>query len=128
MTISSSERRQIENEMFFRRSNEKVSDDLRELAAMHIETGHTDLVHDEDMTLQFKCECSDENCTIRIPMSLSEYKEIHASRDAFTVIPGHQVGEIERVVKRAPEYNVVKKKNLVKVPPKTLNYTPIKNT
>jgi hypothetical protein len=44
MNISLAERRQIENEMIFRRTNEKVGDDLGVLDEMHIEEGNPDLV------------------------------------------------------------------------------------
>ncbi len=66
MNISVAERRQIENEMIFRRMNEKVGDDLGALDAMHIEDGNPQLIRDEDTLLMFKCECSDEECNERI--------------------------------------------------------------
>jgi hypothetical protein len=56
-----SERRQIENEMIFRRANEVVGDKLDEIDAHHREDGNPGLVRNEDILLQFRCECSDEN-------------------------------------------------------------------
>lgn len=127
MSISNAERRQIENEMIFRRINEKVGDDLGALDAMHIEDGNTHLIRDEDLMLRFKCECSDENCTVRIPMLLSEYQEIHTDRDTFIVLPNHQVDPIEKVVKESPAYNIVKKNNSTPEPSDELNNTIINN-
>jgi hypothetical protein len=128
MDISKAERRQIENEMIFRRVNEKIGDDLSALDAMHIEDGNVHLIQDEDLMLRFKCECSDENCVIRIPMLLSEYQEIHTNRDTFIVLPSHQVDPIEKVVKESPVYSVVKKNNSTPEPSDELNKTIIENS
>lgn len=128
MTLSHAERRQIENEMIFRRINEKVGDDLGALDAMHIEDGNIELIRNEDLSLQFKCECSDENCALRIPMQLSEYQSIHTNRDTFIVVPDHQVDPIEKVLKKTPEYNIVKKNNSTAEPSDELNSTHIDNS
>jgi hypothetical protein len=128
MSISHAERRQIENEMIFRRSNEKVGDDLEALDAMHIDDGDPHLIQDEAMILHFKCECSDENCTTRIPMRLSDYQEIHTDRDTFVVLPGHQVDPIEKVIRNTSGYNVVLKNNTLPEPSDVLNETLIDNS
>ncbi len=128
MNISVAERRQIENEMIFRRMNEKVGDDLGALDAMHIEDGDPQLIRDEGIPLHFKCECSDEECDERIPLKLSDYQAIHVNRDTFIVKLKHQVDPIEKVIKTAPEYNVVMKNNSTPEPGKELNETAIKNT
>lgn len=128
MSITNAERRQIENEMIFRRINEKVGDDLGALDAMHIEDGNIHLIRDEDLMLRFKCECSDEDCAVRIPMLLSEYQEIHTDRDTFIVMPNHQVDPIETVVKESLLYNVVKKNNSTPEPSDVLNDTPVNNS
>lgn len=128
MNITKAERRQIENEMIFRRMNEKIGDDLDALDAMHIEDGNLHLVSDEDLILHFKCECSDENCNIRIPLLQSEYQKIHTNRDTFIVMPNHQVDPIETVLKETTKYNVVKKNNSTPEPSDELNDTVINNS
>lgn len=129
MGISKAERNQIENEMIFRRINEKIGTDLEALNAMHIEDGNPHLVRDDDLLLlNFKCECSDENCAVRIPMRLSEYRKIHLNRDAFIVKTDHQVDPIEKVVKEESGYNVVVKNNSTPEPGDTLNDTTINNS
>lgn len=125
--MSHAERRQIENEMIFRRANEKVGDDLDALDAMHIEDNNLHLIRDDDMKLEFKCECSDENCAERISMLLNEYQEIHTDRDTFIVMPNHQVDPIEKVTREEARYNVVKKNNSTSEPTNTLNDTSIDN-
>lgn len=128
MGISDAERRQIENEMIFRRANEKAGDDLTALDAMHIEDDNVDLIRVEDFILHFMCECSDENCTKRIPMKLSVYEKIHGRRDMFVVLPDHQVDPIENVIEKTPTYNIVKKNNYTPEPLGGLNNTPVNNT
>jgi hypothetical protein len=128
MPISVAERRQIENEMIFRRSNEKVGDDLDALDEMHLEDGNAHLVRDADMRLLFQCECSDENCSVRIPMELSEYQSIHADRDTFIVLPDHQVDPTEKVLRKTAKYNVVKKNNSTPEPDDILKDTSVDNS
>jgi hypothetical protein len=128
MSISKAEQRQIENEMIFRRINEKVGSDLDALDDMHREDGNYHLVRDEDLLLRFKCECSDENCDVRIPLQLSQYQTIHVDRDTFIVKTDHQVDPIEKVVRRENGYNVVKKNNSTPEPNDTLKDTTIDNS
>lgn len=127
MSISEAEKRQIENEMIFRRMNEKVGNDLDALDAQHIKEGNISLVRDKDLLLQFKCECSDETCSTRIPMLLSEYQEIHLERSTFVVRPDHEVDPIEKVIKKTPNYNIVRKNNSTAEPLGDLNITNIRN-
>ena len=128
MTISKAEQRQIENEMIFRRINEKVGTDLDTLDEMHREDGNHHLVRDEDLLLRFKCECSDENCDVRIPIQLSEYQEIHVDRSTFIVKTDHQVDPIEDVIAIQEGYNVVMKNNTTPEPNDTLKNTTIDNS
>jgi len=128
MNISNAERRQIENEMIFRRINEKIGSDLDALDAMHVEDGHFDLVRDINIQVHFTCECSDENCNVRIPMLLTEYQEIHVDRNTFIVAPDHQVDPIEKVLRKTEMFNVVKKNNSTDEPTDELNITSIFNT
>ncbi len=127
MDISLTERRQIENEMIFRRANEKIGDDLDALDAQHIEEGTPELIRTDDLMLHFKCECSDENCDIRIPIKLSVYQKIHENRDAFIIKLKHQVNEIEKVILTEDFYSVVEKNNSTAEPNNTLNITTIEN-
>ena len=123
-----SERRQIENEMIFRRANEKVGDDLDELDAELIEHGHPELTRSVDLILHLKCECSDENCEARIPIKLEVYQKIHENRDAFIIKQKHQVEAIEKVIKTEDDYSIVEKNNSTSEPSDTLNETSIDNS
>ena len=123
-----SERRQIENEMIFRRANEAVGDNLDEIDANLREDGSPELVRNEDLLLHFKCECSDENCDARILIKLSVYQTIHENRDAFIIKPKHQVEAIEEVIVNEDSYSVVEKNNSIAEPGMILNITTIDNT
>ena len=127
MSISEAEQKQIENEMIFRRMNEKVGADLDALDKMHNDDGNHDLVHDDDLQIMFKCECSDEDCEIRIPLQLSKYREIHKNRDTFIVKTDHQVIPIEKVIREENGYNVVKKNHSTPEPNDELKKTTINN-
>lgn len=128
MYLPIAERRQIENEMIFRRMNEKVGDSLDELDAQNIDEGHPELIRTKDFLLTFKCECSDENCSERIALTISKYNKIHHNRDSFIVKPQHQVDPIEKVVESNKKYLVVKKNNSTAEPSDTLNETTINNS
>lgn len=122
------ERRQIENEMIFRRANEKVGDGLDVIDAMHIEDDNPELIRDAKLVLHFKCECSDESCDERIALIVNLYQKIHTDRDTFIVKPNHQVDAIEKVITATPDYCVVKKNNSTAEPSNDLNITSIDNS
>lgn len=122
-----SERRQIENEMIFRRANEKVGIGLDELDALHVADGNPHLVRNDDLLLEFKCECSDESCDARIPIKLSVYQKIHLNRDSFIIKLKHQVEAIEEVILTEKDYVVVQKNKATSDPGKVLNETAINN-
>lgn len=127
MNISKAERNQIENEMIFRRMNEKVGDGLEALDAMHIADDDPHLIHDDAMALKFRCECSDENCHERIELKLTTFSEIHTNRDTFVVKKDHQVDPIETVIREEADFSVVMKNNSTAEPGDALNETTINN-
>ena len=60
-------------------------------------------------TTEFVCECGDASCAERIPTSLETYDEVREDGTQFLLAPGHEDESIERVVERAPRYNIVAK-------------------
>ena len=120
MSESSSERRLAENEVVFRQLNEQVKksiDETNQLAADHGQPEYVITQGPKAPALHFYCECSDENCTKRVKINYTEYNEIHKNRDHFVVALGHEVPEIEHVVRKESGYNVVKK---YEAPPETV--------
>ena len=124
MKIPLVERRQIENEMIFRRGNEKIGISLDKIDNMYVEDGTPTLVRQNDMTIQFICECSDERCKARISPPLSTYQEIHLNRSSYILKPGHEVSNIENVTQVKSGYGVVKKNHSTAEPSNNLNITP----
>ncbi len=116
MKLPIEERKQIENEMLFRRVNEKVIKELDDLDAKHIAEGNQKLMWDDELLLNFKCECSDESCEVRVPMKMSKYKDIHLDRSCFIIKPRHEVKPIEKVVEVTETYSVVRKNNVTPEP------------
>jgi len=128
MDMPIAERRQIENEMIFRRANEKIGAGLDKIDANHVEDGNPQLVRSDDLVLRFRCECSDENCGARLPIKLSIYQKIHLNRDSFIIKLEHQVEAIENVIATEENYSVVKKNKATTEPGKELNITTIDNS
>jgi hypothetical protein len=60
---------------------------------------------------EFYCECFDNNCTRRIPLTLTEYEVIRASSRRFLVAPNsdHVDTRIEDVTKIGSRYWIVEK-------------------
>lgn len=117
----------IENEAVFRQQNERVRQNFEEIMQLAQESSQEYLVPVDDTALHFYCECSDGNCRKRILLKPSEYQKIHENRRRFVVLPGHETGEVERIVRFGKKYHVVEK---VKRPPEkhlSLKPTPIDN-
>jgi hypothetical protein len=91
-------RRLAHNEALFREVNERIHD----LRAPR--TGGTGYV----------CECSNSECFETVTLSDTSYREIRAEPTHFLVVPGHELDDIELVIRREPTYLIVEK--LIPVP------------
>lgn len=110
MGESLSDMRMAENEVVFRQANERVTKSVAETKAVAAEEGQQATVHNiDDEPLFFVCECSNDTCRKRISMSLNEYEQCHQYKSQFVVFPGHNVSEIERIMKQTKKYMVVQK-------------------
>ncbi len=121
-----SERRQIENEVVFRQTNEQIQKDLDALNDM-AKKEDTHLPDTDDLVLYFYCECSDENCQERIGIKLSLYNDFHNNRKQFLISPNHESLAVERIILKDSNYTVVEK---FVTPPETvaqLEHTDIVN-
>lgn len=90
------EERLARNETLFRSVNE------------NIEQSATSGQPDEHI-FEFFCECSNVDCTLLVPLTVSEYEQVRADPRQFVVAPGHELPEIENVIRRTPAYQVVLK-------------------
>ncbi len=102
-------RRLVENELAFRQPNEKVVKGIEKLDALAKADGQKSPMPSAGITLQFYCECSDENCRRRIGLNTKKYRAIHSNRNQFILLPGHDVPEVERTVRTEEGYVVVEK-------------------
>lgn len=109
MNESIADRNKAENEVVFRKFNERMKMGIDELKKVAIAEGQYRYIPDTKKAIRFCCECADENCRERITISLNDYAKIHKSSNRFVIIPGHVVVAIERVVIKKPNYEVVEK-------------------
>ena len=98
--------RAAKTEAVFREVNERIAESAEKFQA------------DE---AAFVCECSDAACTDRIDAPLVEYEDVRADGATFMVAPGHEDGDIERVVRGEPAFRVVRKVGAVGVLARRLN-------
>ena len=90
------EERLAQNEILFREVNERIE--------------QTATPHGTDWHLyEFLCECSNMDCTLRLPMAIATYEEVRSDPACFLVALGHELPEIEEVLYRTSDYQVVKK-------------------
>lgn len=90
------EERLAQNEAIFREINERV----REIASGHGVDTHV---------YSFFCECSNSDCTLQLDLTLPAYEEVRAHGARFVVHPGHELPDIEVVVRRTSGWNVIEK-------------------
>jgi uncharacterized protein (DUF1499 family) len=86
--------RRATTESLFRDVNERIAE-----SAERFDAGRT----------EFICECADPNCTERVPASLREYEKVRAEPTTFLMTPGHEQGDLERVVSTRPMSQIVEK-------------------
>jgi hypothetical protein len=93
--VSAREERITANELMFREVNERI-DDLADRVPTVAE-------------LDFVCECGQPNCTGKIPLTQEEYEAVRSDGRRFVTLPGHETTDLERVVERYDDYQVVEK-------------------
>ena len=90
------EKRLAQNETLFRSVNERIEEASGSRG-------------DDEHELEFFCECSNTDCTLLLPMTATQYENVRANPRQFIVALGHELPEIETVVVREPNYQVVTK-------------------
>jgi hypothetical protein len=91
--VTDHERRAI-TEALFRDVNERIAESAERFDA----TG-----------TEFVCECADPNCIHRVSATLAEYEEVREEATTFLVAPGHEQGDIEKVVSDRGRFRIVDK-------------------
>ena len=104
-TSGFSERRLIENEKVLRANNHSAKEAIKKYFSADKQLAHK-------QPIGFYCECSLDSCDKQIDLSIDEYETAHQRRDRFTIIDGHELSGIEKVVTRKPHYVIVQKFNV----------------
>jgi hypothetical protein len=58
---------------------------------------------------EFICECADPQCAHRVTADLEEYEGVRSEATHFLLAPDHHEPEVERLVERTAEFDVVEK-------------------
>ena len=95
------ERRAAKNQSLFREVNERIEPLNRALPIVK-------------RLNDFICECTDEDCTETIALSVEEYESVRANPNHFAVVPheAHASPDVERVIEKHDRYWVVEKLGL----------------
>jgi hypothetical protein len=92
-----------ENEAAFRALNERISEWPEHQGA-------------SASSITFACECGD-HCLEQVRLTRAEYEAVRADPARFTVVPGHEKPDVERVVEQHAGYFVVQKNEGSHSPP-----------
>jgi hypothetical protein len=57
----------------------------------------------------FVCECADPQCAHRVTAALEDYEEVRSEPTHFLLAPDHNQPEVEQIVERTGEFEVVEK-------------------
>lgn len=90
------ERRIGLNEAVFREANERIKDLNQTFATV------TD-------RLLLVCECGDGACAAQISIPSAAYEELRGDSANFAIVPGHEIPDVEKVIAKHGEYDVVRK-------------------
>lgn len=88
------------NEALFREVNERIVELESDLG------GHEG---DDALLVGFVCECPQEDCNEIVEVTRGQYEAVRDNPRQFLVRPGHEDGDIARVVERHSSYLVVEK-------------------
>lgn len=89
-------RRVGQNEALFRQVNERVR-------------GLSETFGSVSGTLTLVCECGDAGCAEEVTIDPEQYAAVREDPLLFVIKPGHEAADVEEVVERNAEYDVVRK-------------------
>jgi hypothetical protein len=96
--VDAREERLANNEVLFRDLNERIAS----------VAGPQGILGDAHV-YEFLCECSNIGCDLRLGLTLAAYEDVRKDPTRFIVAPGHELPEIEVVLARTDDYQVVVK-------------------
>lgn len=86
------------NEAIFRKVNEQIEQLNERFGAAG------------DGALRVICECGDLDCADQLTLPAEVYEEVRTDPTWFVLKPGHEIPDVEDVVRRDPDYLVVCKR------------------
>jgi hypothetical protein len=95
--------RAAKNQSLLREVNERIE---------HLAAGESAAMFQEmrlGREIDLACECMDERCTQRVTMTVGEYEAIRSDSNLFFIKPGHDVPDVEEIVREHANYLVVSK-------------------
>ena len=98
--MADDQRHRARNEALFREVNERI---------VELEADLGGYGRDDALLVGFVCECPREDCNEPIEVTRGQYEAVRSNPRRFIVLPGHEDGDIARVVERHSSYLVVEK-------------------
>jgi hypothetical protein len=92
--------RRARNEALFREVNERI---------VELETGLGGYDRDDSLLIGFVCECPREDCSDMLEVTRGQYEAVRENPRRFLVLPGHEDGDIGKIVDRHAQFLVVEK-------------------
>jgi hypothetical protein len=65
--------------------------------------------HAEGRSELYLCECGEQPCRKRIPLTREQYEAVRADARHFVVLPGHAIPDVETVIGSFAGYEVIEK-------------------
>jgi hypothetical protein len=87
------------NEALFRETNERIEDRVRLFTAEQEQFGVI-------------CECAALECQERVTLTKDEYELVRSDARQFVVKPPHTVEDVEDVVSRSGQFEIVRKRGI----------------
>jgi hypothetical protein len=63
----------------------------------------------QDGSMEFVCECSNEDCTKTVTMNHDEYESVRAHSTFFVIASGHEILQVEKIIDRRNGWTIVQK-------------------
>ncbi|TMM25960.1 MAG: hypothetical protein E6F94_07320 [Actinobacteria bacterium] len=63
----------------------------------------------QDGSMQFVCECSNEDCTETVTMNHQAYESVRAHSTFFVIVSGHEILQVEKVIDSRDGWTIVQK-------------------
>jgi hypothetical protein len=102
MDAKESTDKRVQNEYIFKGLNQ----DFVEMVSTFAAQSHLPSSQEAD----FFCECADINCTKKVRLKLSFYKDVLSHKNRFVILPGHEEHSIEDIVNKQDDYYIVVKR------------------